>query len=84
MPTHENNQALVRGNIYWCMRETFLFDSRLIDLVHNVEARHVLPVPLDDVDELVNRHVLPHYDVAAVQPVLSQHRLDHVVRQLRL
>ena len=56
----------------------------LIDLVHYVKGRHVLPVPLDDIDELVDGAVLPQDHVAAVQPVLSQHRLNRVVRQLRL
>ena len=57
-----------------------------VDLVVDVEAPHVLAVPVDDVDELVRAVVAAEQDLAVVEPELVQdrvHRLRGVVAELR-
>jgi hypothetical protein len=61
---------LIAGNILRgkrtliCKKSLFQkIDSYLINFVVDVKARHVLPVALDDVNELVSGGILPEQDL---------------------
>ena len=49
-----------------------LLDGQLVDLVHDVQGRHVLAVLVDHVDELVHVVVAAHDDVRARDAELLQ------------
>mmetsp|Transcript_6266 Transcript_6266/g.17970 ORF Transcript_6266/g.17970 Transcript_6266/m.17970 type:complete len:274 (-) Transcript_6266:154-975(-) len=53
-----------------------LFDGDLIDLVHHVQAGHVLPVALDDVDDVVDGRVAVDPHLSVHDSVLLQHLPD--------
>jgi len=48
------------SSMFFCLKIT----PDLIDFVVDVHAGHVLPVTLDDVDELVGRRVLSEQDLS--------------------
>jgi hypothetical protein len=56
---HKTNLGQLKFFVY-CLKIT----PDLIDFVVDVHAGHVLPVTLDDVDELVGRSVLSEQDLS--------------------
>lgn len=61
-----------------------LLDADLIDFVEQVDARDIDAVPLDDVDQVVGRRVVPQRDVGVVHLVLGQNGLHGVQVELGL
>src|SRR3989338_3385992 len=59
-----------------------LFHGNLIDLVHDVDARDVLAVSFDDVDELFRSSILTENDVSAGDTILFADGMDNLVGEL--
>mmetsp|Transcript_43004 Transcript_43004/g.91446 ORF Transcript_43004/g.91446 Transcript_43004/m.91446 type:complete len:363 (+) Transcript_43004:336-1424(+) len=60
------------------IQDVQFLDGERVDFVENVQHRDVRPVALDDVDELIDRDVLPQYDLGAADFELLQHHAAHV------
>merc|ERR1719264_128623 len=61
-----------------------LFNRDLVNLVQQVDAGYVVPVPLDNVDEIVNSGVAAKSDVSIGNSVFPEDLLDQIKVKLGL
>ena len=62
--------------------EIQLLDRDLINLVEDVQARHVNTVTLDHINQLINGGVTLERDIGVMDLVLAQHSLDLIQIQV--
>lgn len=59
-----------------------LFKCNLIDLVHNVDTRHVHPTAFNDIYEIISCGIITKIDISIVYPIFSTDCLHRVKVQI--